>query len=167
MVEMFQDKLQTFKTDKKYRGECFLTLLAIIVFAGFISFQIFLVDPTRLVTKYLHDNNYQYNQEKMELVSLGRNTYKLIDPPVDPATNIVLENWKIDSWGGTFSVAFTSFAIPLDLPKEEYQTVNWSMDFTDKEYQILSDKAEQQQLSVQEYITRKIMELIFSELPTE
>lgn len=162
MVEKLQERLQKIKTDRKYRGECFLTLLIGIAFGGFILFTIFCVDPTRLITKYLRDNNYQYNQDKIELVSLGHNTYKLINPPIDPATNVVLENWKIESWGGTFSVGYT-FAIPLDLPKEEYQTVSWSMDFTDEEFQILSDKAEQEQLSVQEYITRKIMELISSD----
>lgn len=161
MMRIFQEKLQMFKTDKEYRKDFFLIILMLALFFGFLLVAAICSNPTRLITKYLHDN-YQYNQEKIELVSLGHNTYKLINPPVDPVTNIVLENWKIDSWGGTYSAAFNSFAIPLDLPKEEYQTVSWSMDFTDEEYQILSDKAEQEQLSVQEYITRKIMELISS-----
>lgn len=72
--------------------------------------------PKNVIMRVLKERYDIVNVPEIQLKYVGRNTYRLINAPVDPVSGISLENWSINS----FAMSGMVFNVEsLDVPSND------------------------------------------------
>lgn len=141
----------TVKTSNR-KNMWMIVLFAIM--AAFIVWVCFNSTPANAIKSCLQ-SEFHLTVQEVKLESTGKNIYKLLDAPTDPATGIKLENWQIVSFGTTGAV---TFANPLDMPQITTVpiTVRLSEDERNRLDKLASENGQSLEEMVQEVLMQKL-----------
>lgn len=136
--------------DKKYFNNTLLIFLCTILLTGIMLILVKETNsPQKLIGDYLESHHYSYDLAAAEIVSLGSNTYELIDPPLEPLTGTPLAKWQLYPLGH-----FVYYAAPLDLPP--LRTIDLHLTLTEDDYELLIQHAERSGLSPEDFAAQQL-----------
>lgn len=128
------------KEDLLLAGISLLLLFLIVVSQQYNS-------PKNVIRRTLLECYDIVNVPEIQLEHMKRDTYRLINAPVDPVSGIPLENWRVLSFGMSGMVYS---AVSLDIPLDDAEKLNISIRLTDEQMERLNLLAENQGVSIEE-----------------
>lgn len=103
--------------------------------------------PKNIIRRTLQEGYDIVNVPEIQLEHVERDTYRLLNAPVDPVSGIPLENWRVLSFGMSGMVYS---AVSVDVPLNDAEKLNISIRLTDEQMERLNLLAETQGISVEE-----------------
>ena len=111
--------------------------------------------PQNVIKRALQERYNISNVSEIQLEHVEWNTYRLINAPTDPVSDIPLENWRIFSFGVSGMVYS---AVSLDVPLDNAEKLNINIRLTDEQRERLNLLAETQGISPEEAAKSVLLE---------
>lgn len=137
---------------KKIEKEDIGAFILLVIMVAFLLWIGLNATPKNVIKNCLQ-SEFNLTAQSVELESMGKSTYKLLNAPTDPATGIKLENWEIVSFGTTGAV---TFANSLDLPK--MATFSIRVEMSEDEQNRLEELALKSGLSLDELVEQMLLQ---------
>ncbi len=116
--------------------------------------------PQNVIKRALQERYNISNVSEIQLEHVEWNTYRLINAPTDPVSDIPLENWRIFSFGVSGMVYS---AVSLDVPLDNAEKLNINIRLTDEQRERLNLLAEIEGISLEEAAKNILLEELNSE----
>lgn len=137
---------------KKIKKEDMKLSVLLVIIVAYLLFLYIITSPENTIKNCL-ESQFNLTAQSIELESMGKGTYKLLNAPIDPVTGIKLEHWQIYTYGST---GVATFAYSLDLP--QMTTLSITMKMSVEEENRLEELAMENGLSIDELVKKMLLQ---------